>query len=84
MKSNDPRSCERNSTERSLRKSSGLQRGLYRSWPHDAGKMLYRQLNYEASYVGSWSIVGSYVTVNEEMNVNKVYEINHMSTADIK
>ena len=81
MKSNDPRSCERNSTERGLRKSSGLQRGLYRPWPHDADKMLYRQLNYEATDVGSWSFVGSYVPVNEEMNVN---EINHMWTADIK
>ena len=84
MKSNDPRSCERNSTERSLRKSSGLQRGLNRPWPHDAGEMLNRQLNYEAPDVGSWSIEGSYVPVNEGMNVNNAYEINHIWTVDIK
>ena len=52
---------------RSLKKNSGLQRGL-NPWPRDTGAMLY-QLSYEASDVGSRSIVGSYVPVRE-MSVN--------------
>ena len=48
-------------------KNSGLQRGL-NPWPRDTGAMLY-QLSYEATDVGSRSIVGSYVPV-KEMSVN--------------
>ena len=41
------------------------------------GAMLY-QLSYEATDVGSRSIVGSYVPV-KEMSVNYgIYEINHI------
>ena len=47
-------------------KNSGLQRGLN----HDTGAMLY-QLSYEATDVGSRSIVGSYVPV-KEMIVNDI------------
>ena len=45
------------------KKKSGLQRGL-NPWPRDTGAMLY-QLSYEATGVGSGSIVGSYVLVKE-------------------
>ena len=45
------------------KKNSGLQRGL-NPWPRDTGAMLY-QLSYEATDVGSRSIVGSYVPVKE-------------------
>ena len=48
-------------------KNSGLQRGL-NPWPRDTGSMLY-QPSYEATDVGSRSIVGSYVLV-KEMSVN--------------
>ena len=44
-------------------KNSGLQRGL-NPWPRDTGAMLY-QLSYEATDVGSRSIVGSYVPVKD-------------------
>ena len=40
-------------------KKSGLQRGL-KPWPRDTGTILY-QLSYEATDVGSRSIVGSYM-----------------------
>ena len=45
------------------KKNSGLQRGS-NPWPRDTGTMLY-QLSYEATDVGSRSIVGSYVPVKE-------------------
>ena len=41
------------------------------------------QLSYEATDVGSWSVMCSYVPV-KEMNVTDVYEINHISTAEMK
>ena len=44
-------------------KNSGLQRGL-NPWPRDTGATLY-QLSYEATVVGSRSIVGSYVPVKD-------------------
>ena len=80
---NDPRSYDRNfcNCVKKPEKNSGLQRGL-NPWPRDTGATLY-QLSYEATDVGSRSIVGSYVPV-KEMNVNDVYEINHMWTADMK
>ena len=40
-------------------------------WPRDTGAMLY-QLSYEATDVGSRSIVGSYVPV-KEMSVNDMW-----------
>ena len=49
------------------KKNSGLQRGL-NPWPRDTSAMLY-QPSYEATDVGSRSIVGSYVPVRE-MSVN--------------
>ena len=50
-------------------KNSGLQQGL-NLWPRDTGAMLY-QLSYEATDVGSRSIVGSYVPM-KEMSVNDI------------
>ena len=49
-------------------KNSGLQRGLNPQF--DTGAMLY-QLSYEATDVGSRSIMGSYVPV-KEMSVNDI------------
>ena len=57
-------------------KNSGLQRGL-NPWPRDTGAMLY-QLSYEATDVGSRSIVGSYVPV-KEMNVNDIWNKSYMN-----
>ena len=45
------------------KKNSGLQRGL-NPWPRDTGATLY-QLSYEATDVGSRSILGSYVPVKD-------------------
>ena len=73
----DPRSCERNyMLLQKPENISGLQRGL-NPWPRDTGAMLY-QLSYEATDVGSRSIVGSYVPVKVK-NASDVYEINHMN-----
>ena len=54
-------------------------------WTRDLAIPVWRsnQLSYEATDVGSRSIVGSYVPV-KEMNVNNVYEINHIWIADMK
>ena len=46
-------------------------------WPHDYGAMLY-QLSYEATDVGSRSIVGSYVPV-KEMSVNDIWNKSCMN-----
>ena len=40
------------------------------------------QLSYEATDVGSWSIM--YLVPVKEMNMINVYEINHMRTAEMK
>ena len=58
------------------KKNSGLQRGLNLS-PGDTGAMLY-QLSYEATDVGSRSIVGSYVPVRE-MIVNGMQNNSYMN-----
>ena len=80
---NDPRSYDSNfcNCVKKPEKNSGLQRGL-NPWPRDTGATLY-QLSYEATDVGSRSILGSYVPV-KDMKVNDAYEINHMWTADTK
>ena len=57
-------------------KNSGLQQGL-NPWPRDTGVMLY-QLSYEATDVGSRSIVGSYVPV-KEMSVNDIWNKSYMN-----
>ena len=57
-------------------KNSGLQRGL-NPWPRDTGAMLY-QLSYEATDVGSRSIVGSYVPV-KEMSVNDIWNKSYVN-----
>ena len=57
-------------------KNSGLQRGL-NPWPRDTGAMLY-QLSYEATDVGSRSIMGSYVPV-KEMSVNDIWNESYMN-----
>ena len=58
------------------KKNSGLQRGL-NPWPRDTGAMLY-QLSYEATDVGSRSIVDSYVPV-KEMSVNDIWNKSYMN-----
>ena len=80
---NDPRSYDRNfcNCVKKPEKNSGLQRGL-NPWLRDTGATLY-QLSYEATNVGSTSILGSYAPV-KDMKVNDAYEINHMWTADMK
>ena len=62
---NDPRSYDRNlyNCVKKPEKNSGLQRGL-NPWPRDTGATLY-QLSYEATDVGSRSILGSYVPVKD-------------------
>ena len=60
-------------------KNSGLQRGL-NPWPRDTGAMLY-QLSYEATDVGSRSIVGSYVPV-KEMSVNDIWNKSYMNSGN--
>ena len=52
------------------KKNSGLLRGL-NPWSRDTGAMFY-QLRYEATDVGSRSIVGSYVPV-KEISVNDIW-----------
>ena len=46
-------------------------------WPHNTSAMLY-QLSYEATDIGSWSIVGSYVPV-KEMSVNDIWNKSYMN-----
>ena len=69
----DPRSYDRNfcNCVKKPEKNSGLQRGL-NPWPRDTGATLY-QLSYEATDVGSRSILGSYIPV-KDMKVNDAYE----------
>ena len=54
-------------------------------WTRDFAVPMWccNQLSYEATDVGSWSIMCSYVPV-KEMNLKDVYEINHIGTAEIK
>ena len=59
-----------------LEKYSGLQRGL-NPWHRDTGVMLY-QLSYEATDVGSRSIVGSNVPEGE-MSVNDIWNKSYMN-----
>ena len=74
---NDPRS-ERNLCHcvKKHERNSGLQRGL-NPWPRDTGAMLY-QLSYEATDVGSRSIVGSYVPL-KEMSVYDIWNKSYMN-----
>ena len=57
-------------------KNSGLQQGL-NPWPCYIGAMLYK-LSYEATDVGSRSIMGSYVPV-KEMSVNDIWNKSYMN-----
>ena len=72
------RRSERNlcNCEKKSQKNSGLQQGL-NPWPRDTGAMLY-QLSYEATDVGSRSIVGSYVPV-KKMSVNDIWNKSYMN-----
>ena len=74
----DDRRSERNlcNCVRKPEKNSGLQWGL-NPWPRDTGMMLY-QLSYEATDVGSRSIVGSYVPV-KEMSVGDIWNKSYMN-----
>ena len=65
-----------NCVKKPEKKNSGLQRGL-NPWPRDTGAMLY-QLSYEATDLGSRSIVGSYVPV-KEMSVNDIWNKSYMN-----
>ena len=80
---NDPCSCELNlcNCERSLKKIQDFN-GV---WTCECVVLVRcsNQLSYEATDVGSWSVMCSYVPV-KEMNVTDVYEINHISTAEMK
>ena len=62
---NDPHSYDRNfcNCVKKPEKNSGLQWGL-NPWPRDTGATLY-QLSYEATDVGSRSILGSYICSRE-------------------
>ena len=79
----DPRSYERNLCN--CVKKPEKNQDFNGVWTRDLAIPVRRsnQLSYEATDVGSRSIVGSYVPV-KEMNVNDVYEINHIWTADMK
>ena len=61
-----------NCVKKPEKKNSGLQRGL-NPWPRDTGAMLY-QLSYEATDVGSRSIVGWNVPV-KKMSVTVIWNI---------
>ena len=78
----DPRSCDHNLCN-CAKKPEKIQdfKGVS---THDLEIPVRRanQLSYEAADIGSWSIVGSYVSV-KEMNVNDVYEVNHIRTAEM-
>ena len=63
-------------SNRLKKKNSGLLRGL-KPWPRDTIAMLY-QLSYEATDVGSRSIVGSYVPV-KEMSVKDIWNKSYMN-----
>ena len=80
MKSNEEWSsrCER---ARSLKKIQDFNR----VWTRDLAIPVRcsHQLSYEATDVGSWSIMCSYVPV-KEINVTDVYEINHIRTVEMK
>ena len=80
---NDPCSCVLNlcNCERSLKKIQDFN-GV---WTCECVVLVRcsNQLSYEATDVGSWSVMCSYVPV-KEMNVTDVYEINHISTAEMK
>ena len=58
-----------------IRTSTGLN-----PWPRDTGAMLY-QLSYEATDVGSRSIVGSYVPV-KEMSINDISNKSYTNCAN--
>ena len=80
---NDLLSCERNLCicVRGLKKNSGLNVVSTRD-PMIPGRCS-SQLSYDAIDVGSWSIMCSYVPV-KEMSVTDVYEINHITSAEVK
>ena len=42
------------------------------------------QLSYEATDVGSWSIVGSNFPVRNDLMNEMIYEMYHILTADMK
>ena len=75
----DPRSYERNYMQ--LRKEAWKKIQDFNGvWTRDLAVPVRRsnQLSYEATDVGSRSIVGSYVPVKVK-NESDVYEINHMN-----
>ena len=75
---NDPRRCQCNLCNCVMKpeKKSGLQLG-FKPVTSAIPVRCSNQLSYEATDVGSRSIMGSYVPVKEQ-SVNDVYEINHI------
>ena len=80
---NDPYSCEHNLCN--CVSSPKKIQDFNRIWTHDLTIPVRcsNRLSYEATDVGSWSIMCSYVLV-KEMNVIDVYETNHTRTAEMK
>ena len=70
-----------NCVKKPEKKNSALQRGL-NPWPRNTGAMLY-QLSYEATDIGSRSIVGSYVPV-KEMRVNDIWNKSYIVGSSVK
>ena len=75
---NDPHSCKCNYLCNCMRSLKKIQ-DFNRDWTHDLAILVRcsNQLSYEATDVGSWSIMFICVPV-KEMNVIDVYEINHV------
>ena len=74
----DPRSYERNLMQLRIEAWKKKIQDFNGVWTHDLAIPVRcsNQLSYEATDVGSGSIMGSYVPM-KEMSVNDVYEINH-------
>ena len=82
---NDPRSCECNYLCNCVRSLKKKIHDFNRIWTRDVAIPVRcsNQLSYEATDVGSWSIMCLYVPV-KEMNVTNEYQINHIRTAERK
>ena len=80
---NDPHGCEHNLCN--CVSSPKKIQDFNRIWTHDPTIPVRcsNRLSYEATDVGSWSIMCSCVLV-KEMNVIDVYETNHIRTAEMK
>ena len=66
-------------SEKKIRTSTGFEPA---TWRYRCDELTHR-MSYEATDVGSWSVMCSYVAVRE-MNVIVVYEINRIRTVEMK